>query len=88
MGWDEFKALLSGLDNKTPLGKIIAIRSENDQNTLKHFSKDQHRIRNGYRNKIMYKVSDENYQTSMQQFKNMFLSMAGKKYEKNKMSKL
>lgn len=51
MSWSEFSTLLSGLMPDTPLGQVISIRSENDKNILKHFTKAQHRIRNEWRSK-------------------------------------
>lgn len=51
MSWLEFKSLLSGLSHKTPLGNVVQIRSEDDSELLKHFTKEQHRIRNEWRTK-------------------------------------
>lgn len=51
MSWSEFSTLLNGLMPDTPLGQIISIRSENDKEILKHFTKAQHRIRNEWRNR-------------------------------------
>lgn len=56
MSWGEFITLLGGLNSKTPLGQIIAIRSENDKDILKHFTKEQHRIRNEWRSRHINKV--------------------------------
>ena len=58
MSWDEFCTLVSGLLPETPLGQIISIRSENDKEMLKHFTKDQHRIRNEWRTRIHQKALD------------------------------
>lgn len=46
MTWDEFSSLLRGLGAETHLGHIVRIRSEKDRDVLKHFTKEQHRIRN------------------------------------------
>ncbi len=51
MDWREFKVLLAGLGVNTPLGQIIAIRSEDDPNMISSFTKDQKRIRDEYRKK-------------------------------------
>jgi len=56
MSWGEFSTLLSGIMPETPLGKVVGIRSENDRDTLKHFTKEQHRIRNEWRNR-MYRTT-------------------------------
>lgn len=36
--WDEFADLLAGLGEKTPLGRAVAIRSEDDEEILKAFT--------------------------------------------------
>lgn len=36
---------------ETPLGQIVSIRSEDDKEILKHFTPDQHRIRNEWRSR-------------------------------------
>ena len=51
MSWTEFKQMLVGIDNKTALGRIIAIRAEDDKEILKTFTKEQHRIRNEWKEK-------------------------------------
>lgn len=77
MKWDEFKDLLAGLGPETPLGRIVSIRAEEDKDMLKHFTKDQHRIRNEWRNKRAKKVSETELNTVLEQLKNAFISMAG-----------
>ena len=49
MDWKEFCVLLSGIMPKTPLGTVVGIRSEEDKDILKHYSKEQHRIRDEWR---------------------------------------
>ncbi len=51
MSWSEFSTLLAGIMPETPLGQIVSIRSEDDKETLKHFTPDQHRIRNEWRSR-------------------------------------
>ena len=51
MSWGEFSTLLAGIMPETPLGQIVSIRSEDDKETLKHFTQDQHRIRNEWRSR-------------------------------------
>lgn len=77
MKWDEFRSLLVGIGPETPLGRIVAIRAEEDEEMLKHFTKEQHRIRNEWRNKRAQKVSEEELAAALEQFKNAFISMAG-----------
>lgn len=77
MKWDEFKDLLAGLGPDTPLGRIVSIRAEEDKDMLKHFTKDQHRIRNEWRSKRAKKVSETELNEVLEQLKNAFISMAG-----------
>lgn len=48
MSWDEFSSLLCGLGAESPLVRIVRIRSEKDREVLRHFTKEQHRIRNDW----------------------------------------
>lgn len=77
MKWSEFKMLLSGLDPKTPLGRIVSIRAEEDDDILKYFSKEQHQIRNEWRKKQAKEVSKEEMDKMLEQLKKAFISMAG-----------
>ena len=49
MKWAEFASLLSGLGPDTVLGRIVAIRTEEDKNVLENFTPEQHRIRNEWK---------------------------------------
>lgn len=51
MSWSEFSTLLAGIMPETPLGQVVSIRCENDKEVLKNFTKEQHRIRNEWRNR-------------------------------------
>lgn len=77
MKWDEFRALLSGISADTPLGRIVQIRAEEDEDMLKHFTKEQHRIRNEWRSRKAQQVSPEKLNDFLEQMKNTFISMAG-----------
>ena len=52
MSWNEFCTLLTGIMPETPLGQIVSIRSEEDKDMLKNFTKEQHKIRNDWRNRV------------------------------------
>lgn len=51
MDWKEFCTLLSGIMPKTPLGQIVSIRCEENEDMLKQFTKEQHEIRNKWRSR-------------------------------------
>lgn len=78
MQWDEFKDLLVGIGPETPLGRIVSIRAEEDKEILKHFSEEQHRIRNEWRARNAKKISKENLEDILNALKNAFISMAGR----------
>ena len=77
MKWDEFKSLLAGLGPETPLGRIVSIRAEDDDEILKHFTKDHHRIRNEWRSKQAKKVPEEKLSEVLDSLKAAFISLAG-----------
>lgn len=79
MKWDEFKALLSGIDPKTPLGRIVSIRAENDPGVLKYFNKEQHRIRNEWRKRRAIEKTSQEVEAFLEQMKQAFINMAGKR---------
>lgn len=76
MPWDEFRDLLVGIGPDTPLGRIVSIRAEEDKEVLKHFSKEQHRIRNEWRKRNAKKVSEKDMEDILNSLKNAFISMA------------
>lgn len=51
MDWKEFATLLSALMPETPLGKIVSVRCEENKDILEHFTPEEHRIRNEWRNR-------------------------------------
>lgn len=78
MTWQEFKTLLSGLSPDTPLGRIVAIRSEEDKEILKQFTTDQKRIRSEWRNRIAQNVETSDAEKFYESMKNALIQMAGK----------
>ncbi len=76
MKWDEFKALVSGLSSETPLGRMVGIRAESDKEVIKHFTKEQKRIRDEWRNRSAKNMSQEVYDQAMLGFEKMFEAMA------------
>ncbi|RHQ94291.1 hypothetical protein DWX83_00565 [Ruminococcus sp. AF21-42] len=81
MPWTEFRQLLIGLSSDTALGRIISIRSEDDKEILKSFTKEQHRIRNDWQRKrakiLAETMTKEEMADAMDKFKDAFLHMAG-----------
>lgn len=76
MCWQEFIILLSGLTVDTPLGQIITIRAEEDEEIIKNFTPQQKQIRDDWRNRQMQQMINEmSEEEVMQQIKQMFTSM-------------
>lgn len=77
MPWIEFKQMLSGLGPDTALGRIVSIRAEDDQDIIKHFSKDQRRIRNEWLKKRASAVDKKELDNVLEQLKQGFIQLAG-----------
>ena len=77
MSWDEFTDLLSGISPDTALGRIVAIRAEEDKDILKHFTPEQRRIRNEWRTRQAMKISEEERDKFLESMKQAFIDMAG-----------
>ncbi|NSK79795.1 hypothetical protein HQK08_07685 [Blautia massiliensis] len=81
MKWAEFASLLSGLGPDTALGRIVAVRMEEDKDILKNFTLDQHRIRNEWRcrraKQIAATADKTQVKAQIDAIKMGFLSMEG-----------
>ena len=76
MSWGEFCTLLSGINEKTALGKIVSIRAEKDPKIIKEFSKEQKRIRNEWNRRNAKNMDSKEYDQAMKGFENMFKALA------------
>lgn len=79
MTWSEFCSLLSGIMPKTPLGQIVSIRAEEDQDILKNFTKEQHKIRNEWRNRNnpVMDMTDEEKEAKAKEAQELIKKMFG-----------
>lgn len=77
MKWDEFKDMLSGLGPDTPLGRIVAIRSEDDPEVLKNFSPEQKRIRMEWRKRTAKAMPREDIDKFLESIKKALVYAAG-----------
>ena len=73
--WDEFRSLLAGISPDTVLGRVVAIRSEADKNVIKHFSTDQKRIYNEWRNRAAERITPETYEQQMAYLEQMMAAL-------------
>lgn len=78
MTWDEFCTYLSGLNEKTALGKIVAIRSEKDPKIIKEMTADQKRIRREWAKKSMKNYTKEEYERIMKDMSAGFIKAFSK----------
>ena len=77
VSWDEFKALIAGLSPETALGRVVAIRSETDKDIIKHYTKDQRRIYDDWRNREMKEMDEKTFEKEMVNLEKMFAAMCG-----------
>jgi len=77
MTWGEFSALLSGLMPETPLGQMVSIRSEQDEEKIKYFTPEQKKIHDDYQKKIMQE-HPEIYHEKLSQIEKLFLALGAK----------
>ena len=76
MRWEEFKALLSGLSPDTPLGRMVAIRAEDDPEIVKNFTPEQRRIRSSWRKRQADHRTKEEVEQVLTEMLKAFKSMA------------
>jgi len=56
----------------------VRIRSEDDKDTLKNFTRDELQIRSAWRNKQAKTVSEKEMKQALEQMKQAFIAMAKK----------
>lgn len=77
MKWREFAAYMAGLDGKSPLGRIISIRAEDDPEVLKRFTPEQRRIRSMWRSRRAKERPQEDVNAFIESMKKALIKMAG-----------
>lgn len=77
MGWQEFKVLLAGISPDTPLGRIVAIRAEEDKDVIKNFNQYQKQIHSEWRNRQAKRKNQNDITAYLDAMKNVFIRMAG-----------
>ncbi|MCQ4637019.1 Gp15 family bacteriophage protein [Anaerovorax odorimutans] len=77
MKWDEFRDLISGLNERTPLGNIIAIRTETDPDAIKAFSPEARRIHDEWQNKRAEEITPQDYERAMRELEDIMKGLAG-----------
>lgn len=79
MRWDEFCTLINGLMPETPLGRVVSIRSEQNNDTIRKFNSDQMRIYSDWKNRQARKQlqNPEVLEKSMDALNSMLKGMFG-----------
>lgn len=77
MKWSEFRDLLVGIGPETALGRIVSIRAEDNKERLKHFTKEQRRIRSEWRRKRAKQKTPQQAADFYEEMKQAFIHMAG-----------
>ena len=77
VSWDEFRSLLAGLSPETPLGRMVAIRSESDDNVIEHFTADQKKIWNAWRNRKAENMTQTEYDQQMIELERIMAALCG-----------
>lgn len=77
VSWDEFRSLLAGISPDTALGRVVAIRSEMDKDIIKHFSADQKRIYDAWRDRKAETMEPKTYEKAMANLEMLMAQMCG-----------
>lgn len=77
VGWGEFKSLLAGISPDTVLGRVVAIRSETDENILKNYSEAQKKIYDDWHSKQAKTMTEEKFSKEMADLERMFAAICG-----------
>lgn len=75
VSWDEFKALIAGLAPETALGRVVAIRSETDKDIIKHFSKEQRRIYDDWKERNVREMDEKVFMEEMAKLERTLAAM-------------
>lgn len=77
MRWEEFRDLLAGLSADTALGRVVAIRAEDDPEVLKRFTPQQRAMRAAWHNRMAHQRSAEDTAQFIATLQQAFARMAG-----------
>ena len=80
LSYSEWSKLVSGLMDDTPLGRVVAVRTETDQKVISQYSPWQRQIRadwNAFKAQRMSQQSTEDMEQQMKQLERMLASAFG-----------
>ena len=73
----DWAKMLGGLMDDTPLGRVVAIRSEKDADVIREMTPDQRRIRSEWAAYRAANATEEEQRQQMQQIQAMIAGMFG-----------
>lgn len=73
MTFSEFEMYLYALNDETPLGKLVSVRTERDPERLKQFTPEMNRIRADWMNRKASKTKQMDRAAEEEMFKSFFL---------------
>lgn len=77
MDWGEFCDLLNGLNESTPLVRVVQIRTETDKEVLKEFTPDQRRMNSEWQKRAAFRRSKEEVDQFIKSMQRVFQGMSG-----------
>ena len=77
MTWDEFRDLLSGLNESTALVRVAQIRTETDPETLKQLSPEQRRMRSEWMRRRALSRPEKDVTAAISSMQQAFATMFG-----------
>lgn len=77
VSWSEFCALLSGISPDTALGRVVAIRAEEDENMIAQFSSEQRRIYDAWKLRQANELAGAAFEEEMAALERMFAAACG-----------
>ena len=77
MSWAEFATYLNGLTSESPLGRVVAIRAEDDAEKIKQFTPAQKALRNEWRRRQVQKKTPEQIKAMYQELQSAVVGAIG-----------
>lgn len=78
MKWREFAALLAGLGRDTPLGRVAAVRAEDDPDRLRQFTPAMRRVRSEWRTRRAKQMPQKEVDAFLGEMRKAFVSLGRK----------
>lgn len=81
LSWQDWSKLVAGLMDNTPLGRVVAVRSEQNKDVIKNFSPWQQKIHAEWKShqakQMLERKSEKELRAEMQQLEKMLAQAFG-----------